>query len=1618
MTKEQQYITIRGAKQNNLKGIDLEIPKQKLTVITGLSGSGKSSLAFDVLNREGQRHYFQHLAAGSRLGIKMQKANVTSIQGLTPCLSISQNKGNFNPRSTVGTMSDIYDLLRLLFARLGKSTHSELLINRSLFSFNHKAGACPNCKGLGVEDKISVDLLLEDASKSIRDKAFKVTQPNGYTMYSQVTIDALNQVCEAHGFNVDTPWNQLSEEHQNVVMNGSNRIQIPFGKHTLESRMTWTGITAKPREEGYYKGIIPVMEEILLRDRNPNILKYAKTQLCSVCNGARLSEQALTVKIQDKNIGDYSKLNIQELTVILQSLAFKKGEHEIATPIIESIVNKTNQINEFGLGYLRLSRLSSQLNGGELQRIRLAQQLNAKLRNLTYIFDEPSIGVHPSQNKALLNALRSLVNQGNTVVVVEHDQDTIQSADWIVEIGPMAGEKGGELLFSGPKKDYLHSTHNSLSRASLAGQLTFPEANMENEYFEVEKASINNLKDITVPFAYQQLNVVVGVAGAGKSSLVYQTLLPLLNDSYHQQIHAHGNPNLINTHFNKIYEVDQSPIGKTVRSTPATYTKIHDSIRDVFASLEEAKRKGFSKSTFSYNSKGGRCENCEGSGRLETGMHFIGKVESVCPSCKGKRYNADVLEVKYKGKTISDILDLSISQALAFFQGNKKLSQMLEILDEIGLGYLKLGQSSNTLSGGEAQRIKLATELMRSRKDNALFILNEPSTGLHFYDIHVLMNLFERMLKKGDTLILIENNEHIISVAHHIIELGPGAGQEGGQLVFSGDNQLFTEANTLTSNELSTETKQNQISASKESTLDAIELLGVRTHHLNIPEIRFEDNKHTVISGPSGSGKTSLAFDTLYVEARNQFLESFPAYLRQQMRLSSSAQYDSIKGLTPVIALRQRNDIKDPRSTLASLSHLSAYYRLLFARLGENKNPEAEMDLNHSSSYSTNHNEGSCEHCKGLGKVLKVSTDSLVRDKTKSIFEGALKKHKSLDFIIDSNGQYVATIQSLSERFGYDYSVPFKDLSTEEIDVLFNGNDSEVFHVKWNFDRKGRKGTHTFEGLWKGFEWLLLDEYYRKKANNKGDELLQLLIEVDCPICHGMRLKDDVLNVTFGKYNISQFLTFDINWNVDFFQSLIENPSCVGVENEIIEPQAQLFEDILNHLKSLQNIGLGYLHLDRRSMSLSGGELQKVHLASILNAQMSGICYVLDEPTSGLHPSETPTLLASLTKILELGNTLISIEHNIDFIKAADVHISLGPNAGEQGGEICSYDIDSHLKSYLTRTFKREAHTAKDFITIRNASANNLIGFDVKLGKGIVTAISGVSGSGKTSLMRDVLYASWKQHQAVNCIGIDGLENISNILWVDRKGAEPSAMSTVASYVDLYPEIRKVFAKQAQREGEEWKQTHFNFQNKLTQCPECKGKGYVHHKLDFVNDVLSKCEICEGERFVPELLKIQYNGYSIAKVLEQSVNENLLVFSEEPKITKRLQLLVDLGLGYLKLGQLSSQISGGEAQRLKIARELLKNEKAKNLIILDEPGKGLHVSDLPFLLQTFDRLRSDGHTLVIIEHNPLLLLHADAIIDLHNGGCIYQGGLNEFIENNNTQTSRYLNCLRANFNAN
>ena len=919
--KNKKYIRIRGANEHNLKNISLDIPRDELVVLTGLSGSGKSSLAFDTIYAEGQRRYMESLSSYARMFLgQMEKPDVESIEGLSPAISIDQKSTNRNPRSTVGTVTEIYDYFRLLYARIGiphcpkcgkeikkqtvdqmvdqimemeqgtriqllapvvrgrKGTHVKLLerakksgyvrvridgsmyelsediqLDKNLkhnieivvdrlvvkpgiekrlpesvenvlhlaeglmtvdviggepvnfsqsfscldcgisieeieprsFSFNNPFGACPECSGLGYKMEFDADLIIPDKSLSINEGAITVMGWQSASKKGSFTRAILEALAEEYQFSLDTPFEEYPEEIQNILIHGTNGKNVNvhyFGQ----------------RGEGFYdiafEGIIKNVErryrETYSEASKAEYEEFMRITPCRACKGQRLKPGALAVTVGNHNIAEITSFSIEELAKFLDNLELTSQQHMIGDQILKEIRARLQFLLDVGLDYLTLSRATGTLSGGEAQRIRLATQIGSGLVGVAYILDEPSIGLHQRDNDKLLGTLKHLRDLGNTVIVVEHDEDTMFAADHIVDIGPGAGEHGGEVIAEGTAEEIMQ-VPESITGAYLSGRIRIPipeERRKPTGWLKIVGAQENNLKNIDVKIPLGVMTCVTGVSGSGKSSLVNEILYKYLAKKLNRARTIPGKHKKIEgvEQLDKVINIDQSPIGRTPRSNPASYTGVFDQIRDLFAATQDAKERGYKKGRFSFNVKGGRCEACSGDGILKIEMHFLPDVYVPCEVCGGKRYNRETLEVHYKGKSIYDVLNMTVEEALTFFENVPSIRRKIETLYDVGLSYLRLGQPSTTVSGGEAQRIKLATELSKRSTGKTIYILDEPTTGLHFADVHKLTEILKRLASDGNTVVVIEHNLDVIKTADYIIDIGPEGGAKGGTVIAEG----------------------------------------------------------------------------------------------------------------------------------------------------------------------------------------------------------------------------------------------------------------------------------------------------------------------------------------------------------------------------------------------------------------------------------------------------------------------------------------------------------------------------------------------------------------------------------------------------------------------------------------------------------------------------------------------------------------------------------------------------------------------------------------------------------------------------------------------------------------
>jgi len=1679
-------ISIRGASEHNLKGVDLDIPRGSLTVVTGVSGSGKSSLAFDTVCAEGRRRYLETFSSYARqfLG-RLSRPAVTRIDGLSPAVALDQSVSVASPRSTVGTLTEVYDLLRLLWARAGAAAGpaAAVKLERALFSFNSPAGACSRCKGLGVEDRLDPDLLVADPAKSVREGALRITTPTGYVIYSQVTLDVLDRVCRAHGFSLDIPWQALTADQRDVILNGSDRIRIPYGKHPLSSRLRWKGITAKPREEGVYKGILPVMEQILRTKRNRNILRFVRSMPCRACGGTRLRPEALAVTWRGLTIAQATALSIDATVRLFETeTEVKKGARpldngvtNVEAAVAQQVLARCEVLRRLGLGYLALDRASTMLSAGDVQRIRLARLAGLGLAGVLYVLDEPSVGLHHRDIGRLLDVLRRIRDRGNTVLVVEHDEQTICAADWIVDIGPAAGAAGGEVLYSGPASVFVQDDDHapglttatateeraralraSRTRAFLTGRERIqPPAQRRRGTGTLAVSGItrHNLRDVRVEFRLGALNVVAGVSGAGKSTLVEEMARALSNSMQAGQkpcaadradAAQSGQEPFARTDsacvIDKIIAIDQAPIGRTPRSNPATYTGLFDFVRDLFAAQPEAVRRGFGKGRFSFNVKGGRCEACEGAGVRQIGMHFLGTVPIVCETCGGRRFNDETLEVQYRGRNIHDVLEMPLDGAAAFFADQPPVARNLDALCSLGLGYLALGHPATMLSGGEAQRVKLAAELSRPGTGHTLYLLDEPTTGLHPADVALLLAALANLVAKGNTVVAVEHDLNVIKVADWVVDIGPGSGADGGRIVAMGTPETIAgckasvtgeallldreAASARTSGPERTQAQHEVVPARRENA--PIRLTNVTTHNLQHLDIEIPANRLTVITGVSGSGKSSLAFDTLFAEGQQRFSESFSTYGRRFVNRSSAAEFDEVSGLTPTIAISQGTPSRNPRSTVGTLTEIQDYYRLLFARAGTRFCPACDVPLTRAtcplcgfegvraltaSMFSPNSEHGACTDCRGLGFVLDCDPARLITDPSRPLADGAMTGHKTGRFYGDPHGQHMAILAAVDRALGVDFSVPWQALDEPARSMALRGAGDRVFDVEWKYLRGNRAGVHSFRSKWQGLLACVREEYERKHADRRGQAMEALMAPFACGACGGGKLKAEFLHVRFAGVGIHELLAKSVEDSIALFRAIEAEKGASATERPGVVPSqatADLRSDVTARLLRLHDAGLGYLTLDRPATTLSGGEAQRVRLAGALGAGLTGITYVLDEPTIGLHARDTARLIALLHGLRDGGNTVIVVEHDRDVIAAADHLVEIGPGAGTNGGrlvaqgtpaEVCNAS-SSRTARLLARSLPRAAASPRrnlvPGISIRGATLHNLTDVDVDIPAGGLVCVTGVSGSGKSTLVFGVLAPSAERRSPVHCRDFQVRAPFRSTTRVDRASVLSSPWSNAATFSGLFDQVRELFARSDGARARGLARKDFSTLARGGRCETCEGLGHVRIAMDFLPDVWTTCEDCHGKRYGSRVLDCTIDGRSIADVLEMGVDEARQFLGGtrpgDPRAGTRhavplqtgrtLDLLQDVGLGYIRLGQPARTLSGGERQRLVLATGLLRPHDGPTLYLLDEPTTGLHADDVSQLLRVFDRLIEAGHTIVVIEHNLDVVANADWVIDL------------------------------------
>ncbi len=1807
-------IQLRGARQKNLKGFDLDLPVNRLIVVTGPSGSGKSSLAFDTLYAEGQRRYVETFSPYTRQFLeRMDKPRVDSIHGIPPAIAIEQANHVKSTRSTVGTITEINDYLKVLFPRVargfcpscGDSIHPDtarsiaesterehagatVLVtfpvavpagekpaaffeflqaqgylrvwlngsvvrvdeplpaalkwlparvavlqdrvavtkeNRArlseaietalrfgkgrvaivttgdgrefpfssgwhcprcdldiapptpgLFSFNHPQGACPHCRGFGRVLGIDLDRALPDKSKSIAGGLVKPFQSG---MSAECQRDLMKSA-RREEVDVNCPFDDLPKSDQDWVIYGALRKPKQPGSPTnseLWENGQWYGV------RGYFDWLESKTYKMHVRVL---LSRYRSSTKCPVCDGTRfqpstLNFRLLTAAVErrpsavDSQKGEpvaytlpqIAALPLRDLRRIFEAVP-EPANDPTGVMVLGEIRTRLRYLNEVGLGYLTLDRPTRTLSGGEIERVNLTTCLGASLVNTLFVLDEPSVGLHPRDVGQLIEVMRGLRDKGNTLVVVEHEEAIVRAADHLVDLGPGRGELGGELVFSGSldelrisefglriedrpceaqKSNRKSGNRNpqlaSLTADYLSGRKSIPvpaSRRAPKRWLKVRGAREHNLRDVDIDIPAGVLCCITGVSGSGKSTLVhdvlYQNLLRLQGQETGEDPIGRCREIVGAGQFGLVVMVDQSPLARTPRSTPALYLGVYDSIRELFAATPEAQSSGLTPGDFSFNSGGGRCERCGGTGFEKIEMQFLSDLYVRCSECEGRRFQPHVLRVRLAERSIHEFLELTVTEGIQFLSSlpdptrrMRDAIHALGTLAEVGLGYLRLGQPLNTLSGGEAQRLKLVGHVVeRARHPGgkpSLLIFDEPTTGLHFDDVAQLLRVFQRLVDSGESLIVVEHNLEVIKSADYLIDLGPEAGDEGGMLVAAGTpEEVAAVAASHTGRHLKSKLRiadfglrigdngaetaslllQDRVgqygngAASKKSEIrnpqtaigtSEIRIHGAREHNLKNLSLAIPREKMVVITGLSGSGKSTLAFDLLFAEGQRRFLDSMSPYARQFVEQLEKPDVDLVEGLPPTVAIEQRVTRGGGKSTVATVTEVFHFLRLLFSKLGTQYCPDCQVPVEAQSqaaivaqveaaarkgrvrvlaplikarkgfhtevaAWAVNHGYSTllvdgqlmpAEGFKKLERFKEHTIDVVIGEATaktpnlelRELVRRALEVGKGTARMLDARNR--------STVLSSEMSCPNCGRAFEELDPrLFS------FHSPHGWC----EGCRGFGRVWSKVAMPQVDDSAsqaeRELAEERASDWIEEGQDEECSQCRGARLNPVARSVRLhGKETIDSIARRPVREAMQVLERLKFKGSAQIIAHDIVA-------EIRQRLSFMREVGLGYLELERSARTLSGGETQRIRLAAQLGSNLRGVLYVLDEPTIGLHPRDNAQLLDTLEALKAKGNSLVIVEHDEETMRRADHIIDLGPGAGVHGGEVIAQgtwaDVLKVKESATSRCLRHPfVHPMRgerrplngEWLELRGASANNLRDINVRFAVGRLNVLTGISGSGKSSLMHSSLMPAAQQAVAQRkkpnsksktsnsnspWRQLLGAEHLESVYEVDQSPIGKTSRSTPATYVGVLDDIRALFAQLPLARMRGYTASRFSFNVAGGRCETCGGHGLIKHEMAFLPTSYTPCDDCGGSRYNPPTNEVLYDGRSIGDVMKMNLSEAAAFFKASPRIARPLRLLSDTGLGYLQLGQSSPTLSGGEAQRLKLVTELTRGVAA------------------------------------------------------------------------------------------
>ncbi|MFW9827828.1 MAG: ATP-binding cassette domain-containing protein [Candidatus Thorarchaeota archaeon] len=1616
-------IKIRGAQENNLKNIDVDI-EDGLTAVTGVSGSGKTSLIFDTLYNEARRRFLETFSV-NKDAIKINPVKVKSITGLAPTIALGQNILNRNPNSILASATGLIPLLKILYARFG----------------DRKCNVCGTKLSVLKEDEIiaKIDVLRKKESLKISAILMKNVRGSHKTLIEllkkkfdieSIFVDGKPAISnlnpkEYHDIQIaisqvkkNTNINKIREIVRKISSLGANSLIVKGPSvNNLISRIpacvecgTWFG----ELEPTYFNKKCP--------DCNG--------KGCENCNNTGYHPLVSNVKWEGLLFPEILSKSVGELVSL-----FSNDNISITNRLLQEIKKRLLALNFVGLDYLSLDRVSPTLSRGESQRVKLAVALLSELEDIVHILDEPTIGQHPADIKRLMSTLQNLAGP---VIYIEHDRQATICADNVIDIGPGAGRKGGRIVFKGSPVDLWNANTPTGKFFSLRERVKIPNYRPKPKLFlTIEKAFKHNLKDISCKIPLNRLTVVTGVSGSGKSTLVEDVLFSTLKRNKPSGCEWIKGPKI------RPIIVDQGPIGNNPRSNPATYTEIADIIRKLFAKLTNYKA-----TYFSFNTVEGQCPTCKGMGALEIRMKYLPSNWITCPECDGQRFSEEILNKKVQFNnneySIAEFYDLPISEVTKLFEKENRLSiadldlvrKMLRTLNDIGLGYLSLGQASPTLSGGEAQRIKLSKYLgKKSLKDN-LIILDEPSTGLHPQNLAGLLLILDRLIKNGATIVIVEHNIDIIRAADWIIDLGPDSGPNGGDIIYQGSlNELFNVRESQTAQALKSEEEINPLmerEKKKRQSSESIIIQNAHIHNLKNVSVKIPKKKLNIITGVSGSGKSSLIIDTIETEARRRYLETLSMYERQSTKESSEALVGNIQGLGITALILPEKIIQgwffNLRNTIGKVTDIELHLANIFSYIGKQLCPKCNQWMERNKTWncpkcnfslpltkprhfiSTNYS-AACLKCHGVGSFQVPNPNKLIIHPEKPLCKGAMYSPGFFPkgyLCKPYNGGYYI-VQALATRYNFDpFSTSWNKLPDEAKKAFLYGDDKPL-----DVTFENKKGQISYKKIkFQGFyghwlrDWDIGGTYTDKEK---------------CDECKGMKLRSKYLAISLNGYNFPQICDLPLN---QIYNVLKE----INITNNIPDFIKNSFNIILTRLEFLIKTGLSYINLNRIAESLSAGEAQRVRLAGLLGSDLTSLTILLDEPSRGLHPSELITLLDVLKELRNKGNTVIIIEHDPLFIEAADYIIDMGPGAGANGGQIVAKGSPQEIIKARTKTgewisgkrkfqLSKKTRTPKRWLKLYGANQNNLKGDLIEIPHNLLVGICGVSGSGKSTLLIDTLGRALVPIKHTTSVSREPIEPgeyekiegaLPQTILIDQT---KSKIKNPLKYLGLESPIIKLYT-----ETVDAKVLGLKEKDLKNRCSSCNGRGYIKQDMNFLPDIIEICEICKGSGFQAEAWQVQFNGVALPSVNNLTIEEAFDLFKDSEIISTKLSYAKKVGLGYLHLNQPARSLSGGEAQRLKIVKEISKKSNKKTLYILDEPTIGQHLEDVSYLIDTLHLLVDKGNSVIVIEHHPQVLASCDWLIELGpgagpQGGKVIAKGPPEKIANMKTPTAPYLKNL-------